>query len=895
MLGYTQEEMIRLGVADIHPKESLDHVLAEFEAQVRGEKTVAPAIPCLRKDGTVFYADVTSAPAVIDGRPCNVGFFADITERKQAEERVKHLNAVLLAVRGVNQLIVREKDRDRLLQGACDILISTRGYSAAWIALVDEDGGLLTAARAGLGKEFRAVVEMMEGGDFPPCARRCLSEGGVVALTDVAECGECPLATGEPGLVGAATRIEHRGRTFGVLVAYLPAHLAVDEEEQTLVTEVAADLAFALHGLEVEVERQRGEEGMRRLVTVVLDSNDAVTVQDLEGNITAWNRGAERMYGWSEGEALDMNIRDIAPEEQREEAHLFFVDAIRRGELVESFETKRVTKDGRVLDVWLTVTKLVDDAGKTEGIATTERDITERKRAEEALRESERKYRTLVENLPQKVFLKDTNSVYLSCNENYARDLGITPEEIAGKTDYDFYPKELAEKYRADDKRLVESGEVVDVEEPYIQDGEHVWVRTVKTPVKDEQGNIVAVLGIFRDVTEHRRLEQQVRQSQRMEAVGNLAGGIAHDFNNLLTGIGGMSELAMSDLPADSPIRENLAQVIGLTQRGATLTRQLLAFARRQVLEPHNISLNELVEQMSVLLRRVIPESIELSVELEPALSTVRADPSQMEQIILNLCLNARDAMLDGGRLLIETANVELDEEYCKRHLWMTPGPFMMLAVSDTGEGMAPAVVERVFEPFFTTKAEGTGMGLAMVYGILKQHGGSILAYSEPGEGSTFKVYLPAVEAAPEHIERAIMGEVRPGTETILVVEDDQAVRGFVRMGLRRSGYRVIEATDGDEALEVFDQHRDEVDLVLVDTILPKRSGYEVAKVLRQRAPGLKVLLTSGYSANAIPAHLVTEARLDFIAKPFGLKELTTKIRQTLEQPPPPTRDRADA
>jgi len=296
---------------------------------------------------------------------------------------------------------------------------------------------------------------------------------------------------------------------------------------------------------------------------------------------------------------------------------------------------------------------------------------------------------------------------------------------------------------------------------------------------------------------------------------------------------------------------------------------------------------------MSALIQRTTPENIDLKTSLEPTLSTVRADPGQMEQVILNLVLNARDSMPEGGTLVIETAGTDLDEEYCRRHSWMSPGSYVMLAVSDTGQGMPREVVEHVFEPFFTTKAQGSGMGLAMVYGIVKQHGGSILAYSEVGEGSTFKVYLPAVAADAERVEAPVTGEAQPGTETILVVEDDEAVRGFVRAGLEHFGYRVIEAVDGEEALEVFDQHLDEIDFAFLDTVLPKRNGYEVAKILQERMPGLRVLFTSGYSANALHERFVLKSGLAFIPKPFSLRELTTRVRLLLDLASPPADDQA--
>jgi PAS domain S-box-containing protein len=516
------------------------------------------------------------------------------------------------------------------------------------------------------------------------------------------------------------------------------------------------------------------------------------------------------------------------------------------------------------------------------------RTLTERNRAEDALRKSEYRYRTLVENLPQKVFLKDTNSVYVSCNGNYARDLKINPDEIAGKTDCDFYPTELAEKYRADDKRIMKSGKTEDLEERYIQDGHERRVHTVKTPVRDESGNVTGILGIFWDITDHRSLEEQLRQAQKMEAVGRLAGGIAHDFNNLLTVISGNAELAANTPQLSEDAQRFLSEVTQATDRAANLTRQLLAFSRLQPLEPRVVNLNEVLSNMGKMLRRLIHENIELAIRPAEDLWAVRVDIGQMEQVVVNLVINSRDAMSNGGRLVLETANASLDEEYARSHSDVTPGQYVMLAVSDTGVGMTNEVKERIFEPFYTTKelGQGTGLGLPTCYGVIKQSGGHIWVYSEPGKGTRFKIYLPRVEKEPgtlpqreETSERLLWG-----SETILLVEDDPFVRAVASRVLRDQGYTVLEASNGKEALRIVRKPPGRtIHLVLTDVVMPQMGGKELSRRLKALQPSIKVLFASGYTDTAIVRNSGIEPGFVLLQKPFTKISLARKVREVLD------------
>jgi nitrogen-specific signal transduction histidine kinase/CheY-like chemotaxis protein len=393
------------------------------------------------------------------------------------------------------------------------------------------------------------------------------------------------------------------------------------------------------------------------------------------------------------------------------------------------------------------------------------------------------------------------------------------------------------------------------------------------------------MLGVGTDITPRRQLEEQLRQSQKMEAVGRLAGGIAHDFNNVLTAILGYSQMLLTDLSEGDPRREDVREIEQAANRAATLTRQLLAFSRRQVLQPQVLDLNALVENLDKFLRRLIGEDIDLRVHASPDLWLVSADSGQVEQVIMNLAVNSRDAMPTGGKLTIETGNVVLDAAYAQRHIAVTPGEYVMLAVSDTGTGMDEETQARIFEPFFTTKAsgKGTGLGLSTVYGIVKQSGGNIWVYSEVGRGTTIKIYLPreSVSVLPPRQVRPETTDLQ-GTETILLVEDEDPVRALAAKILRGLGYQVMEAKLGREAITIADAHDAGIDLLLTDVVMPGYSGADLARKLAESRPALKVLFMSGYTDEAIIHHGVLDANIAYLQKPFTPDVLAAKVREVL-------------
>jgi nitrogen-specific signal transduction histidine kinase len=396
--------------------------------------------------------------------------------------------------------------------------------------------------------------------------------------------------------------------------------------------------------------------------------------------------------------------------------------------------------------------------------------------------------------------------------------------------------------------------------------------------------------GIVMDITERRQLGEQLRQSQKMEAVGRLAGGIAHDFNNLLTVIKGYSELMLEDLEGADPLRTEVDEIKKAADRAASLTRQLLAFSRQQVLAPKVVDLNTVVGNMDKLLHRLLGEDIDLFTILEPGLGRVKADPGQIEQVIMNLAVNARDAMPKGGKLTIETANVELDEHYTREHAVVKPGSYVMIAVTDTGVGMTDKVKSRIFEPFFTTKevGKGTGLGLSTVYGIIKQSGGYVWVYSEVGLGSSFKVYLPRVDAPAEITSPVSSLPTRRGTETVLLVEDEDGVRALERQVLHKHGYNVLEARNGGEALLMCERHQGEIDMLLTDVVLEQMGGRELAERLLKVRPEMKVLYVSGYADDAIVHHGVLKPGMAFLQKPFTTEALARKVRFVLDFVPAP-------
>lgn len=511
-----------------------------------------------------------------------------------------------------------------------------------------------------------------------------------------------------------------------------------------------------------------------------------------------------------------------------------------------------------------------------------------RRQAEQALRESEERLQAILDNSPALIYTQDTECRFTFVNRKFETLFKIEKDQIKTRVPHDIFPEEFADTLVSYCAKVLEEKAPKELEEVILHDdGPHTYV-SIRFPLFDSSQAVSGLCTISTDVTGGKLLEEQLRQAQKMEAIGRLAGGVAHDFNNLLTAIIGYSQIVLASLGPNDLLRKEVDEIQKAGKRASSLTSQLLAFSRRQILQPRVLDLNLIVSSTVKMLRRLIGEDIHLVTILASDLGHVKIDPGQMEQVIMNLAVNARDAMPRGGKLTVETSNTLLDDTYAREHISMQPGSYVMLAVTDTGVGMNAETRSQIFEPFFTTKetAMGTGLGLSMVYGIVKQSGGFIWVYSEPGEGTTFKIYLPQIEEAEDSaLQRDDTGYLPRGTETILLVEDEQSVRDLTARILSELGYTVIEASNGEEALQISSERaHGEIDLLLTDVVMPQMSGKLLTDMVKAARPGIKVLFSSGYTDNALVHHGSLEPGTAFLQKPFSPSGLAHKVREVLDK-----------
>lgn len=619
-------------------------------------------------------------------------------------------------------------------------------------------------------------------------------------------------------------------------------------------------------------------------------TTDAVFVKDLEGRYLMINSAGARFVGRVADEVLGKDDSEWFPPQAARAIRLRDEEMVRSG-LTQTFE--EVLSVAGVSRVFLTTKgPFRDPSGQVIGLLGICRDITDRKRAEEEIRLSQQKLRIHFEHTPLAVVEWDMEFRVAAWNPSAERIFGYTREEAMGQHASFTIPPQFREHVdQVWQALLKQSGGARSTNDNITKSGRHISCEWYNTPLVDDSGRVLGVASLVQDVTERVALEERLRQSQKMEAIGRLAGGVAHDFNNLLTVILGYAQILGDGVPAGSRLADSTGQIKSAAERAAGITRQLLAFSRKQVLSPRIINLNDTMMNLDSLLRRLIGEDIEVLTVPDNDLGSVKADPGQIEQVIMNLALNARDAMPNGGKLTLETANAQLDATYASAHQPITPGRYVMLAVSDTGEGMSLEVQARIFEPFFTTKevGKGTGLGLSMVYGIVKQSGGYIWVYSEPGRGTTFKIYFPCVDDVAEvlGVDKRPNGALR-GTETILLVEDDSQLRQLTSSVLAHCGYRMLVANGPDEGLAIATANHKDIRLLITDVVMPGMNGRQLAEQILQISPKMKVLYISGYTNNAIVHYGVLDKGLWFLPKPFTLSALMSKVRELLDSPADP-------
>ena len=857
ILGYTFEEFLSLSPQEIedlaHPEDRA-FFFKNYKDRLEG-KSVLPhyELRGIRKDGTVVWLELSSARIEYKGQPAVQAAFLDITERKQAEEALR-----------------KSEERYRtILENIED------GYYEVDIA------GNVTFCNDSFGRLFGYSKDEMMGMNN----RQYTDEENAQKLYQA---------------FNKVYRTREPTKTFDLAVVRKDGTKLFGEVSVSLMTD-AKGQPIGFRGIARDItKRKQAEEALRnekqRFQTLSDQAPFGMVMIDQDGTFKYMNPKFRELFGY--------DLTDIP--DGKTWFKKAYPNPTYRHDVIEVWiNDLKSSKPGEKRSRIFTVT-CKDGTEKTinfipvqleagENLMACE-DITERKRAEEALKKSEVKFQELFNDAPVGYFEYDVEGRIIDANRTELGMLGYTLEEMIGQPVWKFIVEKEVARQQILEKLAGTKPPGRGVERTYRRkDGTTLPVLIEDRILRDSGGRIIGIRTTIQDISglkraeeEMRVLEEQFRQSQKMEAVGRLGGGIAHDFNNLLTIIRGYSQLSLLDLKESDPLWGNIQEIQKATQRATDLTRQLLAFSRRQILDLKVLDLNTLLRELDKMLRRIIGEDIELVTLLSGDLGRVKIDPGQIEQVILNLAVNSRDAMPSGGKLTIETANVVLDEEYAHAHVAVIPGHYVRLSISDTGVGMPQELKEKVFEPFFTTKekGKGTGLGLSMVYGIVKQIGGNIWVYSEPGHGTTFKIYLPKVEEELDTLHGRDETDYSPrGSETVLLVEDEQEVRLLAHRLLSQQGYRVLEATNGVEALHVAQEHGGEkIHLLLTDVVMPQMGGKELADQLKIFRPDIKVLYTSGYTDDAIVHHGVLEPGTHFLQKPFSLKTLSHKVREVLDR-----------
>jgi two-component system, cell cycle sensor histidine kinase and response regulator CckA len=801
-------------------------------------------------DGRVVWLrDIVRVVRGADGRRHLRGVMFDITEQKRAEEALRE----------------SEQRFRSLIENISDIIVVVDAEQRLRYLSPSAERVLGYPVDAMLG---RALHEFVHPEDMPALdarIRRWLLAG-----------------SGET----SAARFQARDGSWRFLQVSGRAHEFADDGPTAVLA--ARDVSEQTRS-DAELRRQRAY-----FVRLFEDSPEAIVLLDEADRVLRINHEFSRLFGYDADEAAGRPITDLVVPQERREESLALSRRAARGERV-GLETVRRRRDGGLVEVSILAVPVEVDGGGVQ-VYGIYRDISAWRRAEAALHESELHMRSLLEGVRAVVWERDAESLeFRYVSPGVERILGYPLEQWyadAAHWTATLHPDDRA-RVRACLAGATNSREATIEYRAIDSDGATVWLRDMVHVVREGDGQPGRLRGVTLDITDEKSLEEQLRQAQKMEAIGRLAGGIAHDFNNVLTAIQGHAQLLFEGLEEQSPLREDAEEVRRAATRAASLTRQLLAFSRRQILKPEPLDLNGIVAGVEKMLRRVIGEDIDFEATLAPDLGRVSADPGQIEQVLLNLAVNARDAMPRGGRLWITTSNTVLGEEITSRYVHPgRPGPYVQIQVGDTGSGMPPEVRERVFEPFFTTKEQGkgTGLGLSTVYGIVKQSSGYIFVASEEGQGTTVDIYLPILDdpdaAAQPAEEQGTVAAGSKGSDTVLVVEDEDAVRALVGRVLRKQGYEVIEAPNGRAALRLAELHGERIRLVVTDVVMPEMGGRELAEQLRRARPELRFLFMSGYTDDAAVRRDIADGHTYFLEKPFSPTVLARTIHEALTRDP---------
>jgi PAS domain S-box-containing protein len=855
LTGYSRDELLTMRISDMEAVERPEETASRIQ-KIRefGGDRFESQHKC--KDGKIIDVEVSVNYIGVGGGQMFV-FLRDITEQKRAEKELRENDERLQALMDASPIGISWSDLEGNIKYNNRKFRELFGYTIEDIPTISEWRRMAYPDPA-----YRETVPLL----LPMLTKAQIEQKEVTSMEVMITCKD-----------GSSRYVEQMGALAAnrILITFRDITERKQAEEALLKSQKMLEKTFA---------------SLREAVFII-DFNSV--------KIIDCNPAASEMFGYSLEEMTGrtttfLHVDEATLDEFRK--HLYAAIKEKGFLFLSEFRMKR--KDGTIFCTEHSVMPIEDQQGNQVGWVSVVRDITEYKQAEEALRKSEERFRQLFDYAPVGYQEFDTEGRITRVNRTELEMLGYTEEEMLGRHVWNLIAEErpIEPLIEALKERL--SGTLPP---------RHSFERNIRRKngtifpaliqerlLREDEGRIMGIRSTIQDITELKQaeertntLQEQLRQSQKMEAIGRLAGGIAHDFNNLLTVIKGYSQLSLLEIKEGDPLKGNIEEIQKASQRAADLTRQLLAFSRRQILELRVFDLNTVLKDLDKMLRRIIGEDIELVYLLSDDLGKINTDPVQIEQVILNLAVNARDAMPSGGRLTIETANVVLDEACAHGHTDVKPGPYIMLSVSDSGCGMSQEVMEHLFEPFFTTKEKGmgTGLGLSTVYGIIKQSGGDIRVHSEEGRGTVFKIYLPKVEETLKEWGKKESKEDFPsGNETILVVEDDFSVRGLAVRVLQRQGYTVLEASNGDEALRVGQEKaREKIHLLLTDVIMPGMSGSELAERLVLFHSSAKVLYISGYTDNSIVHHGILKPGIAFLQKPFSPEALARKVREVLD------------
>jgi len=817
-----------------------------------------------------------------------------IKSRRQYEKKLDRLNLVLRAIRNVNQLITREKDRDRLLNDACIILTETRGYYNAWITLFDDSGDCQMISENGLGEDPLFLKNMPEQGDLTPCGRKAMEQAEPVRIEHPSsDCTGCPFAERYAGGAAMTIRLEHDGKIYGLLTVSTPPEFIGEEEEEELFREVAGDLAFALYSLDIDKERERAREALKqseeKFSASFHGSHDAITLTTRDGKVIDCNQRTLEIFGLeSKDDFRDKRPADFSPPFQpdgrssKEASRKIINNVFRDGGFLK-FEWVHQRKDGTIFPTEI-IFKTIRLGGE-EVLQANIRDITDRKRAEA----QEQMLSVAIEQAGEMIVITDPEGTIQYVNPAFARITGYHRDEVlgqnprilkSGKQDEVFYRNlwETISSGKTWHGRMVNK----------CKNGTLYTEESTISPVRNASGTVINYVAVKRDMSEYLQLESQLRQAQKMEAIGTLAGGIAHDFNNILGAIIGMSELALLEVKEGSSLHRHISQILKASDRAKNLVKQILAFSRQRKNEDIVLSIKPVIKEALKLLKSSFPANIEIKPYIETDPGLIKGDPTQIHQVLMNLCSNAEHAMRETGGILevrLERLELEPGANELKGNPKLHKGPYVCLSVRDTGYGIPPELMGRIFDPYFTTKGvgEGTGLGLAVVQGIVDKHKGTLTVESKPGKGAVFRVFFPAIEGEREKISKKEQEKLPTGSERILFIDDEEALAEVGKGILEYLGYEVTVRTSSLEALELFKAKPEHFDMVITDMTMPNMTGAELSQELMKIRPNIPIILCTGFS------HIISEEKAReigiraFVMKPLITKDLAETVRRVLD------------